>query len=102
MSHKKPYFKHRILSFYAAQTTSRYFMEGLCAHVACEDAHTNFRLENFDILKCVKDAFQIKGSICTQEPKHHSRDTMSSNLLEVVDISYIWHLLVVPMVESFN
>jgi hypothetical protein len=31
-----------------------------------------FCLEFFDILKCVKDAFQNKGSICTQEPKHHS------------------------------
>jgi hypothetical protein len=46
------------------------FMEGLCAHVACEDAHTNFSFGFCKISKCVKDAFQNKGSICTQEPKH--------------------------------
>jgi hypothetical protein len=49
MSHKKEYFYYQILPFWIAQTTSRFFMEGLYAHVECEDMHTNFLFRIFNI-----------------------------------------------------
>jgi hypothetical protein len=50
MSHKKPYFLAPNCLFYASQT-SQFFMERICAHVACEDVHVNFLFGIFQHFK---------------------------------------------------
>jgi hypothetical protein len=44
---------------------SNFHEKTLCAHSRYAGI---VRLEIFNISKCVTDAFEIKGSICTQEP----------------------------------
>jgi hypothetical protein len=44
----------------------------LCAH-SMRRCTRDFSCLKFDILKCLKDAFQNKGGICNRETKHHSQ-----------------------------
>jgi hypothetical protein len=56
---------------YTVQMTSWYFMEGLCAHVACKDVHTNILFRIFLTFQNMSKMHRKNRSICTQKPKHH-------------------------------
>jgi hypothetical protein len=55
-------FNIKICLFYVGQTTCRFFVKRLCAHVTCEVVRANFSFNFFNISKYVKCYIQIKGT----------------------------------------
>jgi hypothetical protein len=53
-------------NFIKRHTTSQFFVEWLYGNIAHEDVHANFCFKFFDILKYVKDAFQLKESYASR------------------------------------
>jgi hypothetical protein len=71
MSHKKSYFEHQIF-LHSPDENSIIHGKTLCSH-SMRRCTREFSCLKFDILKCLKDAFQNKGGICNQGTKHHSQ-----------------------------
>jgi hypothetical protein len=74
---KRFYFGTKFCLVYIGHNMSRFFDKWLSTHVACEEVHAKLLFDFFDIFEMRQSCISNKGSICTHEPKHHSRLLLS-------------------------
>jgi hypothetical protein len=81
--------------FLDSQTTSRFFVDNLCANVACKDVHMNLLFRTFLIFQNVlKTNFKIK----IQKGERRKLTTMQ----KIVGERNVGHTRCMPIVESLD
>jgi hypothetical protein len=76
-------FSTKFYLFYTRHITRRFIVLQLCGYVASEDVRANFLFQFCNSLKYIKYIFQNIESICSQEPKHHSRIECVTKYFEI-------------------